>query len=110
MSSISITPTLFLGDMPAALNDCYRAETTGEAVQLIQAGLNAVLPDGRWDLAEDVLRSLTHEHAGVLRILHLAQTGQYLDLQCDCPSCLAGVTRPRRNPDGSLIWYRDVES
>jgi hypothetical protein len=108
MSSIPITPTLFIGDMPAKLHDCYRAETTGEAIQLIRDGLNAVLPDGRWDLAEDVLRSLTDDHAQVLRVLHYAQTGQLLGLQCDCPSCLAGVTRRRRNPDGSLIWYQEA--
>jgi hypothetical protein len=109
MSSTPVTPTLFVGDMPAALNDCYRAKTTGEAIELIRAGLNAVLPHGRWDLAEDVLRSLTDDHAHVLQTLHFAMFGQYAAHQCDCPSCLAGVTRRRRNPDGSLIWYRPVE-
>jgi hypothetical protein len=110
MSSTPVTPSLFVGDVPATQNDCYRAETTGEAIQLIRARLTAVLPHGRWDLAEDVLRSLTDDHALVLRTLHFARNGQYGDLQCDCPSCLAGVTRRRRNPDGSLISYRDVES
>ena len=101
----SITPTLHVGDVPDGLSNAYRAETTGEALQLIEAGLAAVLAAGAWDIVEDVLHVLVIDHAYVLQLLHWAQTGEWARLQCDCPSCLAGLTRPRRRPDGALIWY-----
>jgi hypothetical protein len=41
----------------------------------------------------------------VLRLLHAARTGDWRRFRCECPSCVAGLTRPRRAPDGSLIWY-----
>jgi hypothetical protein len=44
MKSTSVTPSLFVGDMPWMLSDCYRAETTGEAIQLIRAGLKRRTP------------------------------------------------------------------
>jgi hypothetical protein len=105
VSTTIVTPTLLVGDVPATLETAHRATTTGEALQLIDAGLVAVLPDDAWDLVEDVLRVVTRDHALVLQILHEARTGETTWVQCDCPSCLAGVTRRRRAPDGSLIWY-----
>jgi hypothetical protein len=101
----TITPSMLMGDLPARLPNAYRATTTGEALQLINAGLIAVLPAGAWDIAEDVLRVVDSDHAHILQLLHLARTGESRRVQCDCPSCLAGLTRPRRRPDGSLIWY-----
>jgi hypothetical protein len=103
--TITVTPTLRVGDVPRQRPDTYRATTTGEALQLIDAGLVAVLPAGAWDLLEDVLRVLVDDHAHVLRLLHAARTGEWRGFRCDCPSCLAGLTRPRRAPDGSLIGY-----
>jgi hypothetical protein len=103
--TITVTPTLCVGDVPRQRPDAYRATTTGEALQLIDAGLVAVLPADAWDLLEDVLRVLADDHAHVLRLLHQARTGEWRGFRCGCPSCVAGLTRPRRAPDGSLIWY-----
>jgi len=106
MSSTTIvTPTLVVGEVPAELQDAYRATTTGEAIQLVNAGLVAVLPDGAWDLAEDVLRAVIADHAVVLQVLDRARRGRLTHVQCNCPSCLAGLTRSRRRPNGALIWY-----
>jgi hypothetical protein len=104
--TIWITPTLTMGDVPE-LVDCYRAETAGEALLLIRDRLVAVLPPDSWELAEDVLRALVPIHATVLERLHLARTGHFKALQCNCPSCLAGVTRRTREPDGRLIAYSE---
>lgn len=104
-ATVSITPTLFLGEVPEHLPDAYRAETAAEALLLIRDGLAAVLPAGDWESAEQVLRVLNPYHDGVLERIHMAKTGRYQRIQCRCPSCLAWVTRRRREPNGALIFY-----
>ena len=104
MGTISITPTLMMGDVPEHL-DAYRAETAGQAVLLVIDGLIAVLPDDSWELAEEVLRVFQPYHDLVLERLEMARTGRYRRIQCKCPSCLAWVTRARREPNGALIFY-----
>jgi hypothetical protein len=106
----TVTPSLLVGAVPAELQDAYPATTAGEAIQLIDAGLVAVAPDGAWDLVEDVLRAVIPDHTLALRLLLDAQHGGSARIQCDCPSCLAGLTRSRRRPDGSLIWYDEPTS
>lgn len=107
MATRAVTPSLFVGDIPEGLaEDAYEVRTAGEAIQLINAGLIAVLPDGAWDLAQEILRAITDNHALIEQHLLLARDGKWRPYaQCNCPSCIAGVTRRRREPKGALIWY-----
>jgi hypothetical protein len=103
--TVWVTPTLILGEVPTHLDDVYRTENAAEALLLIRDGLTAVLPAGDWETAEQVLRVLNPYHDSVLERIQMAKTGRYQRIQCKCPSCLAWVTRRRREPNGALIFY-----
>jgi hypothetical protein len=103
--TVPVTPTLMLGEVPPQLPDTYRAENATEALMLIRDGLTAVLPADDWETAEQVLRVLNPYHDEVLETIQMAKTGRYRRIQCKCPSCLAWVTRRRRQPNGALIFY-----
>jgi len=49
-----------------------------DALRVIDADGSAVLPDGAWSLAEDVLRALGCDERMVEDRIHFAQTGQTL--------------------------------
>lgn len=107
MGTTSVTPLLFLGDIYEGIAEgAYKVATAGEAIQLIEAGLTAVLPEDAWDLAEEILRATIDDHAWIEVTMYWARHRKWRPyLQCNCPSCLAGVTRRRRQPNGALIWY-----
>jgi hypothetical protein len=54
--SYSLTPSLWVGDIPMAGG--IRCETVEDAVGVIQSGESAVLPHGYWATAHEVLRAL----------------------------------------------------
>ena len=69
-----VTPTLFLGE-PPELSRTARVSTLPEAVAVIEAGGVAVLPEGAWDLAEQVLGTFTSpDHLRAQ--MHFAKTGR----------------------------------
>ena len=69
-----VTPTLFLSE-PPQLSRTARVSTLLEAVAVIRAGGVAVLPEGEWDLAEQVLATFnTPEHLRAQ--MHFAKTGR----------------------------------
>lgn len=66
MSSVFVTSHLVVGDPPTTVSgDIQQVQTAEEAVQVINDGGTAVLPEGAWDLAVKVLRSFgaSEEHA-----------------------------------------------
>lgn len=66
MSSVFVTSHLVVGDMPTTISgQITPVQTPEEAVQVIEQGGTAVLPEGTWDLAEQVLVALgaDEEHA-----------------------------------------------
>jgi hypothetical protein len=95
MTSVPVTPTLFVGDRPA-LQDAYEVDTVSEAVQLIRVGLVAVLPADAWDLVEDTLRAVTDDHEAITRALSFARTGRIDTTRCPCPACEVRQSHMRR--------------
>jgi hypothetical protein len=87
-----ITPTLFIGERPD-IQDAYQVSSVSEAVQLIRDGLAAVIPEGDWQLAEEVLRAVTDDHDAISRALRFARENVLGVEPCMCPSCVAWVTR-----------------
>ena len=77
MAHYWVTPTLFLGD-PNPNIDSVPTESARDAAVLIITGQTARLPEGRWDLAAEVLRSFgaTEEH--IRSQIHWAQTGEVI--------------------------------
>lgn len=58
MSSVFVTSHLVVGEPPTKVSgDIQQVQTAEEAVSVIDSGGTAVLPEGAWDLAEEVLRS-----------------------------------------------------
>lgn len=56
--STFVTSHLVVGDMPTKISgDIQQVQTAEEAVSVIEHGGTAVLPEGAWKVAEDVLRS-----------------------------------------------------
>lgn len=57
MSSAFVTTHLVVGDPPSKISGrTSQVQSTEQAIEVIERGGTAVLPDGAWDLAADVLR------------------------------------------------------
>jgi hypothetical protein len=57
MRSTFITTHLVVGDPPTKVSgDIRQVQTAEQAVEVIEGGGIAVLPEGAWEVAEDVLR------------------------------------------------------
>ncbi len=67
MSHRPVTPTLFIGEPPPG-DDVREVTTVDEAVAVIEAGLVAVLPEGAWEEAEQVLTRVANEKIARLRV------------------------------------------
>lgn len=66
MSSVFVTSHLVVGEPPTTVSgDIQQVQTAEQAVKVIADGGTAVLPEGAWDLAEQVLRlfGADDEHA-----------------------------------------------
>jgi hypothetical protein len=87
MSAV-ITPTLFLGPPQdrAWLSDLEIATTAEEAALYINAGRSALLPEGRFDLAEQTLRLLGVDEAWIRNRIHYARTGELPEGEQCCQS------------------------
>lgn len=73
--SYRVTPTLFVGDVPACGGT--RVETVEGAVALIDSREIAVLPHGSWATARDVLRAVGVDEATASERIHFAQTATF---------------------------------
>lgn len=78
--SACITPTLFLGPEEDRiwLTNVIPVKTVEGAVAVIKDGNSALLPDGCWAEAEEVLRRLGLDEDGIADRIHFAQTGRFL--------------------------------
>jgi hypothetical protein len=90
----AITPTLIIGGA-SGLQDAYEVTSVSDAVQLIRDGLVAVVPEGAWEFAEEILRAVTDNHDAITRALRFARDDVLAVERCECPSCVAGATRRR---------------
>jgi hypothetical protein len=74
--SVYVTPTLFVGEPPRHLSRTVRVSSAAEAVALIESGATAILPKGRYDLADAVLAHFGLDEAARRRQITFGRTGR----------------------------------
>lgn len=73
-----VTPTLFLGPPGAAsfLTNLRPVTTVEEAVEVIESGKRALLPEDAWEDAAEVLRRLGLTQSQIEERIRFAKTGR----------------------------------
>ena len=70
-----ITPTLFIGRVPAGIARAERVSSPVQAIAAIEAGKTAVLPAGDWDGARKTMQWLGMDEATIQDRIQFATTG-----------------------------------
>jgi hypothetical protein len=70
-----ITPRLFIGKVPAGLQNLRRVSSPEEALRAINDGFTAVLPPGAWVAAQRILLDLGLSQRDALDRIKFARDG-----------------------------------